>query len=157
MTLQPKNVSAFVQETLTRLVPLFERLDDPPPPLRTPGVWPPPPYPTAPSEIRRTIRRYRAGKVRPVDPSIDPLEAADAMEKDLAYADLVDSVEEEVDTTYRTLASLEDTYAEATVEALDAFAKAKQLHRDPKGDLAVLVSRMRHAMETIDEWWRRRQ
>jgi hypothetical protein len=104
--------------------------------------------------MRRTMRRYRAGKVRPVDPSIDPLDAADAIEKELAYAELADTVEDEVDMVYRTLASIEDSRAEATVEALDAFAKARHLDRDPKGDLAVLVARMRRAMETVDEWWR---
>ena len=155
MTLHPKNVDTYAQEALGRLAPLFERLADPPPPLPTPGIWPPPPFPTAPSEMRRTIRRYRAGKVRPVDPSIDPQDAADAIEKELAYADLADTVEDEVDMVYRTLASIEDSRdAEATVEALDAFAKARHLDRDPTGDLAVLVSRMRRAMETVDEWWR---
>lgn len=157
MTLHPKNVNAYAQEALGKLAPFFERLDDPPPPLPFPGIWPPPPFPTSRSEIRRTIRRYRAGKVRPVDTSIDPQDAADAIEKDLAYAELVDTVEEEVDNVYRTLAHREDSrYIEVTVEALDAFAKARQLDRDPNGDLAVLVARMRRAMETVDEWWRLR-
>src|SRR5258707_10624775 len=105
MTPHPKNISAYVQEALGRLAPLFERLDDPPPPLPSPGIWPPPPFPTSPSAMRRTIRRYRAGKVRPVDPSIDPRDAADAIEKDLADAELTDTVEDEVDMVYRTLAA----------------------------------------------------
>jgi hypothetical protein len=155
MTLHPENVNAFVQEAMARLLPLFERLDDPPPPLPFPGIWPSPPFPTSRSAIRRTIRRYRAGKVRPVDPSIDPQAAADAIEKDLAYAELVDTVEEEVDTVYRALARREDSrYIEVTVEALDVFAKTRHLDRDPEGELAVLVSRMRRAMEIVDEWWR---
>jgi len=155
MTLHTNDVSAYAREALGRLAPLFERLDDPPPPLPAPGIWPPPPFPRSPSEMRRTIRRYRAGKVRPVDPSIDPRDAADAIEKELAYAELTDTAADEVDLVYRTLASIEDSRdAEATVEALDAFARARHLDRDPKGDLAVLVSRMRRAMETVDEWWR---
>jgi hypothetical protein len=157
MTMQSKNVSVFVQEALARLLPLIERLAAPPPPLPA-GIWPSPPHPMTGSEIRRTIRRYRAGKVRPLDPSIDPLDAADVIEKDLAYAELADTVEDEVDDMYRTLASIEKPRrAVATLEALDAFAKARHLDRDPQSDLAVLISHMRRAMETVDAWWLSRE
>jgi hypothetical protein len=149
-SLRHDQVPAFVKDALSRLAPLLERLEAGTPPL-PPGVWPPPPYPTTPTAIRRTIARLRAGKVHAEDPSLDGAAAADLLEQAMAYEELPDAVDREIDEIFRTITALVDTRAvRATADALMEFYNARQLDRDPYGELGELILEMHGALRIVE-------
>jgi hypothetical protein len=136
-------VKAVVERALLRLVPLLEVLEDPPDPIPY-LYWPPPPYPNTPSQIRRTIKRFREGKVRPVDPSIDPLMVADMAEKHLNFDTAREQLDDEIDILREELNALMDhREAKAADEALEMFYDSRDLDKDPMNPLGSILLRLR--------------
>lgn len=136
-------VKAVVERALLRLVPLLEVLEDPPDPIPY-LYWPPPPYPSTPSQIRRTIKRFREGKVRPVDPSIDPLMVADMAEKHLNFDTAREELYDEIDILREELnALLDHREAKAADEALEMFYKSRDLDKDRMNPLGNIIDRLR--------------
>jgi hypothetical protein len=143
-------MTAYVKDALSRLAPRLEQLRAGTPAL-PPGVWPPPPYPTTPTAIRRTIARLRAGRVRPEDPSLDGATAADLLEQAMAYEALPDAVDREIAEIFATIAALVDTRAvRATADALMEFYNARQLDRDPYDALGELILEMHGALRIVE-------
>jgi hypothetical protein len=136
-------VKAVVERALLRLEPLLDQLEDPPDPIPY-LYWPPPPYPATPSHIRRTIRRLREGKVRPTDPSIDPLMVADMAEKHLNFDTAREQLDREIVILRRELNALVDhREAKAADEALEMFYDSRDLDNDDMNPLGDILLRLR--------------
>jgi hypothetical protein len=141
-------VMAVVERALERLIPLLEILQDPPDPIPH-RYWPPTPYPNTPSQIRRTIKRLREGKVRPVDPSIDPLMVADRVERIFNFDTARDQLDDEIATLREELnALLDHREAKAADEALEMFYKSRDLDNDQYNPLGDIILRLRRYIWT---------
>jgi len=98
--------------------------------------------------LRRTVSRLRAGRIRPVDPAVDPATLADALEKELAYRVLLMTVLTELDVIRDILSSAIETMSgELLEQLLPVFHDLKHLPAagDPDSDVSERIRRMHRA------------
>jgi hypothetical protein len=139
-----EEIVTAIDETPTRVTPLVKGIGTTRP-LAAPA---PAGRKMSPASIRRTIVRLRAGKIRPLDPTVDPLAYADALEKGLHQMKLIAETLREVEALALTISSgLEKIETEATAEALEVFHAAKQLAEEPgNDDVSEHVRKMHRAL-----------
>ena len=131
MKKEHEEIVTAIEETLTRVTPLVKEIGTARP-LAAPA---PAGRKMSPASIRRTIARLRAGEIRPLDPTVDPIAYADALEKGLHQMNLIAETLREVEALALTISSgLEKIETEATAEALEVFHAAKQLAEVPGND-----------------------
>jgi hypothetical protein len=101
-----------------------------------------------PAVIRRSIAGLRSGEMRPIDPSKDPLELADELEKDLMIRDALKQVIPLFDQLAEAIESaiaqkLEKPFA----EAMEVYRFARELARTSDSEtLKEHVRRMDRAL-----------
>jgi hypothetical protein len=118
-------VNALFRDAMAAMEPLLERLELMPEPVPE-RYWPPPPLPTSPSAIRRTLVRMRAGKTRPADPNIPPEVALPLLERLVEHEDLYSRSMEESEKVFDVLDTLvaRGEWAEAR-EAISAYRESR--------------------------------
>lgn len=137
-----------VAEALQRMKPLLARLEEPAEPI-PPGYWPPPPYPSTPTQIRRTISRLHAGKVRPVDPSVRPRQAAWALRRIFLQDQARERLEEEIERLRQDLYALSDQReAEFAADDLMLFFSTHQLENELDDPLREIILELYDYLKT---------
>jgi hypothetical protein len=122
-----EKINALFREAMAAMEPLLERLEEIPEPVPE-RYWPPPPLPTKPSAIRRTLVRMRAGKTRPADPSISPEMALPLLERLVEHEDLYRQSMDEAEKVYDVVDTIvaRGDWAEAR-EAISVYRKLRNV------------------------------
>jgi hypothetical protein len=134
------HLTVGVAAALQRMKPLLAQLEEPAEPI-PPGYWPPPPYPNTPTQIRRTISRLHAGKVRPVDPSVRPRQAAWALRRVFNQDQAREQLEKEIELLRQDLYALSDQReAELAADDLALFFNTHGLDNASDDPLAEIIA-----------------
>jgi len=101
-----------------------------------------------PAVIRRSIAGLRSGQMRPVDPSKDPLELADELEKDLMILDVLQQIIPHFDQFAEALSSaITNKLEKPLAEAMEVYRAARDLARTSDNEtLKEHVRRMDRAL-----------
>jgi hypothetical protein len=100
-----------------------------------------------PAVIRRSIAGLRSGQMRPVDPSKDPLELADELEKGLMILHALEQIAPLVNELSEALSTLAHMIEKPLAEAMEVYRAARELARTSSSEtLKEHVRRMDRAL-----------